>query len=753
VRATDSKPSIPRHKGEAGEYTFDSLRRLGLDYVQDLARGRWTDYNVHDPGVTILEQVCYALTDILYRADFDVADFLVDEQGQIDWARQGLLPPEKAFPSRPVTNLDYRAAILDAVPDVENIRIDAIQQNDLTPGGLYRIRLRLKEEKAERPGGKDSPAREDAVAYAVWLAFARSRNLCEDLDRIEIFSSSPYPLNAEVDIAETADPGEVTARIYLECAKKLAAGLEFRPFNSAMTAGMQPEEIFRGPFTSSGIVASDRGSPLTAFPSSELFATIKSVKGVEGVRLPAATDPAGPKEGQLMLRWPQTDGEIRVQIRRKGRKIDVKLHDLNMHVEKLAFEARGLTFQKDEIASILPRPSGKVHAIEDYVSVQYHFPPNYGVGPRGVPESAGPLAKARARQLRSYLLLFDQHMVDYLALLANLRQLFSTTGDREQTYFFHPLSAESFPGISEAYDRYSIGALKHLLATYRHGDRTKRLLDYFLALYGENYRDDILKLTRTEATETKGHKEPAPHHEKTKSSPKPGHSEEEVFLDAGIDYLRDIETVTRDRSGAMDYSRKPGDGQNRSGLERKLSYLLGFEAAYRKKGEGLRVMEHILLRPLVQGGAGDRGSRCYSFRVSVLFPEWLRRCQEESFRKYAEDIVDSTCPAHIYADIYWLSQEEMDRFDGLHEEWWKCSRVAQPILMKPIRMAEQTAAGDHVAARRTNSAIGRADEMAHKLLAFLIQLERREVAHDSANRLRREIPRNPASQPKETEGV
>ena len=50
------------------------------------------------------------LTDLVYRADFKVADFLADREGNIDWEHQGLLPPEKVFPSRAVTALDYRAA-------------------------------------------------------------------------------------------------------------------------------------------------------------------------------------------------------------------------------------------------------------------------------------------------------------------------------------------------------------------------------------------------------------------------------------------------------------------------------------------------------------------------------------------------------------------------------------------------------------------------------------------------------------------
>ena len=52
------------------------LNAIGLGHVQRLSRRIWTDYNVHDPGITILELLCYALTDLGYRASFPLPDLL-----------------------------------------------------------------------------------------------------------------------------------------------------------------------------------------------------------------------------------------------------------------------------------------------------------------------------------------------------------------------------------------------------------------------------------------------------------------------------------------------------------------------------------------------------------------------------------------------------------------------------------------------------------------------------------------------------
>ena len=49
----------------AMDYAF--LRQEGIRHLERLAGPLWTDFNAHDPGITILEQLCYALTDLAYR--------------------------------------------------------------------------------------------------------------------------------------------------------------------------------------------------------------------------------------------------------------------------------------------------------------------------------------------------------------------------------------------------------------------------------------------------------------------------------------------------------------------------------------------------------------------------------------------------------------------------------------------------------------------------------------------------------------
>ncbi len=54
--------SIPDTPPAQDTLNFRSLLEAGITRSQALSSAHWTDYNEHDPGVTILEYLAYALT-------------------------------------------------------------------------------------------------------------------------------------------------------------------------------------------------------------------------------------------------------------------------------------------------------------------------------------------------------------------------------------------------------------------------------------------------------------------------------------------------------------------------------------------------------------------------------------------------------------------------------------------------------------------------------------------------------------------
>jgi len=111
--------TLPKNK--TGEAAFDQqqLYAIGLEHAQRLAGLIWTDYNVHDPGVTTLELLCYALTDLSYRASFPVEDLLASENNNAANMQEQFFTARRILPNRPLTVSDYRKLLIDLKLDAK----------------------------------------------------------------------------------------------------------------------------------------------------------------------------------------------------------------------------------------------------------------------------------------------------------------------------------------------------------------------------------------------------------------------------------------------------------------------------------------------------------------------------------------------------------------------------------------------------------------------------------------------------------
>ena len=90
---------------------FEYLRAAGQEYIEKLSSTLWTDYNTHDPGITMLEILCYAITELGYRADFPIEDVLADTDGQIK--NETFFTAKNILTNAPLTILDYRKLLID----------------------------------------------------------------------------------------------------------------------------------------------------------------------------------------------------------------------------------------------------------------------------------------------------------------------------------------------------------------------------------------------------------------------------------------------------------------------------------------------------------------------------------------------------------------------------------------------------------------------------------------------------------------
>ncbi len=102
---------------------FTALRKQGFKNIEKLGSDIWTNYNNSDPGITILDAVCYAITDLAYRTGFEIKDLLAPENASADTWKQIFYTAKKILHNTPLTINDYRKMIID-IKGVRNAWIE-----------------------------------------------------------------------------------------------------------------------------------------------------------------------------------------------------------------------------------------------------------------------------------------------------------------------------------------------------------------------------------------------------------------------------------------------------------------------------------------------------------------------------------------------------------------------------------------------------------------------------------------------------
>lgn len=571
--------SIPRRPEDApGD--FEALRREGVRRIQELSGELWTDFNPHDPGITILEQLCYGLTDLVHRARFPVRDLLASEDGRIAFEHQALHRPGVAFPSRPTTLADLRRLVVDRVPGVEGIWIDlpGAPGGDPSSIGVHRVRVHL-----EADGGEAGRVR--AAVRDVLMA---SRNLGEDLDPdIRVLGERRCRLQGRVRIRGGRAPEEILAEIHARARRHVAGEVdpatgEFRTLLRRAAELEVPgsegtlESLLTGPWMEGGVAPGSLVGDESRVHVADLVSLVLDVEGVAAVEELSLEVEGWAEAGSTRRLVPEEDRVLcldvpghglegsGIELLRMGRPVAIVEAALRARYAEI-HDARRLARRGRAGSAVLPpEPTGTNRDDDRYHSIQAHFPAVYGIGDRGLPASASRAERAAMRQLRAYLLPMEQLLASQMTHIRHLRDLFSTADASMPTYRHQVLGDREVPGIEELY-RAPPGDM--LEALFRGadpvGELRNRVLDHMLGLYGESFNQRSLRQFDHYG---------------------PERTEEEVLRNK-IAYLRSVMTVGRDRGGSFDHSRPywaehPAEGgapgeDNVSGFHLRVGLLLG----------------------------------------------------------------------------------------------------------------------------------------------------------------------------------
>ena len=569
--------------------SYDFLREEGIKTIQQLAGTTWTDHNIHDPGITILEQLCYAISDLAYRIDYDIKDLL----GRDDHtAYDNLFSPAAILTVNPVTLLDLRKIVVDEegvknawIEKITNNAqdIDTTSQEKIRPKGLYRVLLE-KDTLVDITG--------NTVVGNVRAKLQKHRSVCEDFEEVKLLDTQLIRLEGTIEISDSIDDvNQLVANLLCRVDTHFSPRVSFYTLQELLEKGKRTDEIFDGPPLKHGFVDDEellQFGRKTEIQTSDVIREIMDEPGVLIIdRLAVATGIDTVKNWILPLdpdKTPRLDFEGTLgalKITSKGLNVTIDTDFVrNLYTEK---RKEGLPKEVSLQERDIVIPGTESQHIENYYSIQNQFPSNYGIGTIGLPDSASETRKAQAKQLTSYLTLFEQILANYFSQVANFKNLMSFDGKDTRTYFNQSLLT-SVSGIEEVlkskegYEDY----LKEMTADSTEGlQRKNKFLNHLLARFAEKFNRYGMLLQDIPGN--------------------PNTADKKLIKDKAT-FLKEYPVISAGRAKAYDYTQTYWQNDNISVLEKRIARKLGIEEYTRRNlgdgdTEGFHMVEHILLRP------------------------------------------------------------------------------------------------------------------------------------------------------------
>jgi hypothetical protein len=432
---------------------FEALYQEGISLLQQFSGDVWTDYNEHDPGVTILESLCYVLTELYDRTGIPIQDLLTDSKGTVSYEQNAMYAASDILLNSATTPADYRKIIIDQIDEVNNVWVNPLYCNadpEQPAGiaGLYEVLVDLNVNVT----GNDflattSAETNDVIKQSIADLLTSNRKVSEAFPVITLLEQAETVVWFNIYVKESVNAEEVLAEILFNIRHFLKPGVDFYTYEELAAKGLSTEEIFEGPKLQNGFIRDnelqDKLAMLYIDSLLKLIIQTKDVASADGLSVTinntSSQQPyfAIPKDQTLYLDLLKSLSGIRIY--KKGVQYPYnKNHVVSLFRDLEGKKRKNRNFKFAPQSNSIELPAGRYRDPAAYYSLQHEFPQVYGIGSSRLSSSAKNSRKAQALQLKAYLLFFEQMMADFMMQTANLGNLFSTT-EQERTYFYQPV--------------------------------------------------------------------------------------------------------------------------------------------------------------------------------------------------------------------------------------------------------------------------------------------------------------------------
>lgn len=685
---------------------FEGLKQIGLSYIRNASRKTWTDLGVHDPGVTMLEQLCFALVDLGYRTSFDLKDIMADMP-----RGESLVGPESILSCAPVTIDDYRKLILEhfrgKVRNVHLSRKDTplsfdrslarktgVESVDVV--GRYQVRFELQDAYYSR--------KEEVLREIRSFLYDGYRNLCESFDfsdagrKDTVMEKLSVGIHAKITIDREVRYDRLTRDIEKAIREYVTPSIPYHSFEELVEKGMALEEIFQGanpPDMDSFVTYGDlarlgRKDRLFLSDIKNIILSQKGVRSIShlGFLLPDGDRRAEVKNESLILTdelsvfclEPFTfDGKSLTRIAYVINGIPFEVGK-NIRYESEDDNSEPSSLPKGRPLAIVPE-EGRYRESDVYLSPQNEFPAIYQLGKDEANVNDPVERRARRLQLKAYLTFFDQLLSDYLEQLTKVGRYLSWDV-KSPTYYHHVLTDGEIADVSLVLGHY---------AGYEDGldedtfmERKNAVMDHLLARFNEVFvdysllrfvsGDDKLDFNLQDAVSDKARFLAS--YPETSSQRSQGAMLSAFAADPSLWHYGPIE---------MKIANKLGINQ----MPDVLSRLDGDREETFNENFGLHILEHNLLVPpgysqltpdvFLRLALEDDPERLsadpYTAQVTVVLPGWMKITRHSYFRAIVENLIMEEIPAHISVKICWLDRDVMRDIETAYPKYvaslWK----------------------------------------------------------------------------------